>query len=53
METKSMSKLDPKVVPQFKSIKELDRALIKKMAGVTGLVIASDVVCILVYVGLK
>lgn len=37
----------------FKSIKDLDHALIKKLAIITGVVIAADVICIAIYVVLK
>lgn len=37
----------------FKSIKDLDHALIRKLAVITGVVIAADVFCIAVYVLLK
>ena len=37
----------------FKSIKDLDEALIKKLAIITGVVIAADIVCVAFYVLLK
>ena len=37
----------------FKSIKKLDHALIKKLAIITGVVIAADVVCYAIYLLLK
>ena len=37
----------------FKSIKDLDQALIKKLAIITGVVIAADILCVAFYVLLK
>ena len=53
MELKSSSSSTARDTLHFKSVKELDRSLIQKMARVTGLVIASDVVCLAIYLALK
>jgi hypothetical protein len=37
----------------FKSIKDLDHALIRKLAIITGVVIAADIICLGVYGLLK
>ncbi|KAL5261847.1 hypothetical protein ACHWQZ_G007524 [Mnemiopsis leidyi] len=40
-------------ITHFKSIKDLDHALIKKLAIITGVVIAADILCVALYVLLK